>query len=960
MPGNVFILRTFGGLSLHRADADEPIGAPRRKSLALLALLAAHEDGASRDRVAALLWPDTDLARARHSVTQTIYTLRRELGVPDPVIEDAVLRLNETVVHSDVRAFTAALAEEREANAVAEYHGPFLDAVFFRQCVEFERWAEERRGEYARAFNRALSGLAQLSEARGDIEAAAGYWRRAFDADPLDADVAFNHARLLDQLGARVDALRSLRVHEQLLAADLGALPAEHVRALHATLRAATSPPAVVAPTPIKEVVSDAPRVEVRATEQASALRGPRRRRIGLAAAAALLGVVGVAIMRGAPDAASASTARAVTWSDAHVASDARLVVFPFDVVRGTSGDDLGRASAVMIASAIDGGAGLHVIASSSTDFSTGPSAAPSISSARGDARRLGADFFVLGELARDGRRLGAVVSVYRVAVDSEPLATVRATGTDGDLATMAQSLALQLLTSRTVDYGRLVQSAANSTGSLTAFKAFIEGEREFRNGHYGPALAAYRRAVERDSNFALAYYRMARAADWAGDGPTNVDATAHTRALLGRLPERERALLAANSEWERGRIASAENSLQRLLELYPGDPEALFLLGEVVYHTGFALGRASADARPLFERVVAQEPDNIEALAHLARIHAHAADVANVSAMARRAAKLRPPGDRLALELDILAHVTAGDRDALRAIVRRTDSLPSRDDVLYLATWRVAANTDSTQLAALFGRRLLNRSTNADLRMRTRIRLAEYALNAGSLSRALAWTGGDAVSLLPLRAYLTALPFARADAAMLTAYADSLDRWTPPDADVPVAELARAANGASPRLAAFPRGLIAIRLRDYSTARRAQEQLARTAGDSPLAVVSHGLAWTLDGEIARARGDFARATAAFDSATSLVPLYSRLDVFGGFSLARFSRAESLLELGRADEALKWYRTLDSDSGGELAFATAAARGRARALRALGRTAEALAEDARVARFGANAVFELQ
>ncbi len=60
----MFHLRTFGGLALDR-DGTLLDGA-QRKSLALLAVLAARPSkGVGRDRLMALLWPESDTEHAR-------------------------------------------------------------------------------------------------------------------------------------------------------------------------------------------------------------------------------------------------------------------------------------------------------------------------------------------------------------------------------------------------------------------------------------------------------------------------------------------------------------------------------------------------------------------------------------------------------------------------------------------------------------------------------------------------------------------------------------------------------------------------------------------------------------------------------------------------------------------------------------------------------------------------------
>ena len=75
-----FRLRTFGGLSLTGESGPVTGAATQRRKLALLAVLAtAGERGVSRDRLLALFWPESDAERARHSLTQSLFALRREL-----------------------------------------------------------------------------------------------------------------------------------------------------------------------------------------------------------------------------------------------------------------------------------------------------------------------------------------------------------------------------------------------------------------------------------------------------------------------------------------------------------------------------------------------------------------------------------------------------------------------------------------------------------------------------------------------------------------------------------------------------------------------------------------------------------------------------------------------------------------------------------------------------------------
>ena len=133
---------TFGTLSLRdKSGALSGAGVQPRR-LAMLALLArAGDRGVTRDKLLALIWPDTDEERARRAVTQGIYALRQELGSDDALLGIKELRLNPDLVTTDVGDFSTALAAGRLEDAVRLYAGLFLDGVHLVGNDEFERWA---------------------------------------------------------------------------------------------------------------------------------------------------------------------------------------------------------------------------------------------------------------------------------------------------------------------------------------------------------------------------------------------------------------------------------------------------------------------------------------------------------------------------------------------------------------------------------------------------------------------------------------------------------------------------------------------------------------------------------------------------------------------------------------------------------------------------------------------------
>lgn len=141
-------LRVFGELGLYTA-AGQRIGEPRRKPLALLALLvSAGPEGMDRAALAGMLWPELDDVHARRTLAQTVYALRRELGSDDAIVGTHRLSCSSDRLTSDLGLVQQALARGDADAARAAYGGPFLDGTHFRGCLAFDAWVERERGRW--------------------------------------------------------------------------------------------------------------------------------------------------------------------------------------------------------------------------------------------------------------------------------------------------------------------------------------------------------------------------------------------------------------------------------------------------------------------------------------------------------------------------------------------------------------------------------------------------------------------------------------------------------------------------------------------------------------------------------------------------------------------------------------------------------------------------------------------
>src|SRR5687768_14276605 len=157
-----FRLLALGELALYASDEGRKLAVPR-KGLALMAVLAsAGARGVPREKVASLLWPDSEDS-GRGALKQTIYELRQTLGNHSVVIGTAELALDPTEISSDVGDLETAHAGEQWTRVVQLYTGPFLDRFHVRGSVEFDHWVDSHRARYSDLFRNALEKSARAT-----------------------------------------------------------------------------------------------------------------------------------------------------------------------------------------------------------------------------------------------------------------------------------------------------------------------------------------------------------------------------------------------------------------------------------------------------------------------------------------------------------------------------------------------------------------------------------------------------------------------------------------------------------------------------------------------------------------------------------------------------------------------------------------------------------------------------
>lgn len=571
MARNPLRLRTLGGLWIERAGAAPPLG-PRR--LALLALVAATgRRGISRERAVGILWPDAGEEQARHALSQTLYSLKRDTG-QEWIVPAPDLRLDPAVT-SDIGDLQEALATGDHQAAADLYAGPFLDGFYLPGAPEFERWVEEERARLHSVVLGAVEQAAAAAETRGDGDATLRLWSRLTDLDPLSARHAAGRMRALARAGDRASALAHARRHEATVRRELDAEVDPAIRDLERALRSGRpqtawsppAPPAPEAPAPSPSVQATAPR------------RGARPRRVvgAVVTVALVLLAVVVAVLR-------SRDRPGVPF----------LAVGAIRTPEQPDSTPLGLVLRDMLATTLGGLEGLQVVANSRLVELTPPELADDPRATADAARRAGATELIEGELTSEGGtsvltlrrvdlRRGVVRRGYLIRAGN------RFALVDSVVAVVARDLNLAppSLTIRDV-----------RTSSPEAYLLYNEGLRAYYSFDAVGAKRLMNAALALDSTFAMAaYYAWAIGEHFTHPGMEGPEFE-RTKRLATRTIERERLLIQAEVARKESPIAVAAAIGETLTVRHPADPDGFLTLGQVRFAQGDFAGAVAAFAR--------------------------------------------------------------------------------------------------------------------------------------------------------------------------------------------------------------------------------------------------------------------------------------------------------------------------------------------------------------------------
>jgi tetratricopeptide (TPR) repeat protein len=530
-------------------------------------------------------------------------------------------------------------------------------------------------------------------------------------------------------------------------------------------------------------------------------------------------------------------------------------------------------------------------------------------------AATLGADLIVTGSVVEVAGRLRIAATMWRIGADGTDsvLATVSTEADSSELFRVADRLTANLLAESRLSHrvDRLQRLAAQTTDSLEALKLFLSGSGALRRGEYARAAALFAQAVEIDTTFALAYFRLAIASEWNIQYDRARTAVEQALAHSGRLPHSERLMAEALDAYLNGRAREAEAQLERAITARPEDTEAWFRLAELRFHFFAVRDHPIEDSYQAWQNVISADSNNMSALVHLVRIAALRADSATVDRLAARIRAASPAADRL-WEVRALQAFVGGRpaaEDALLAEMR------AAGDSALLLGFGISGFTDNVEGAHRLAV-ALNASADREMRKLALAKLAELELVSGRPAAADAWLiqlgALDSNVALMLRAYFATLPGLQRKTPVLVSIAADLERWRadliPPSTAVGPMQAFSTLPSVMPQLHRYLQGRVAARLGRWAEVQLAESRLRVLRGPPHATALGEDLAVSLAAMHALGRGDSAGAAALLATLRMETPV-ELLNSSWFYSLyaEQFERAALAEWSGRPDLALETY-----------------------------------------------------
>lgn len=226
---------------------DDVIRFDNRKAVALLAFLTISRQAQSREKIAALLWPE--IGQSLAALRTTLWELRRKLGDQYFITshQDIALAVDNDF-SSDIVDFTTLIQASSKSTleltqriellqqAINLYQDDFMAGFSLRDSAEYDDWQRTYSAYFQRLQQRALVDLAALHERNGDDYSAIQTAERLRFMDRLAQEPVEILMRLYLKSGQRQSCHRLYEEYTTDLQHELGVDPGEVINSLYQSM----------------------------------------------------------------------------------------------------------------------------------------------------------------------------------------------------------------------------------------------------------------------------------------------------------------------------------------------------------------------------------------------------------------------------------------------------------------------------------------------------------------------------------------------------------------------------------------------------------------------------------------------------------------------------------------------------------------------------------------------------
>jgi LuxR family transcriptional regulator, maltose regulon positive regulatory protein len=224
-----------------------------RKATALLAFLSVSEKPQSREKLAALFWPEFDQTRAHANLRRTLASIIQTIGSGILVSNRERIGIDsDAPLWTDVSEFRSLLASikahahpekvcpeciDHLEKAVSLYRGDFFEGFSLKDCQEFDEWQVLQAQGLRSDLVTLLETLTGVYSANREWEKAILRSRQWVSLDRLDETAQRRLMQAYALSGQRSAAIRQYEECESWLQADLGQSPEKETVALYQQIR---------------------------------------------------------------------------------------------------------------------------------------------------------------------------------------------------------------------------------------------------------------------------------------------------------------------------------------------------------------------------------------------------------------------------------------------------------------------------------------------------------------------------------------------------------------------------------------------------------------------------------------------------------------------------------------------------------------------------------------------------